>query len=85
MLLFSNALFLLKEGANRLRASISSISGLEGQQMLQVQTGLDSKSKMVKGKLVMHDESDVRVTKKFNDKRHQQVKSSPQEEVLKLY
>ena len=33
----------------------------------------------------MHDESDVRVTKKFNEERHQQVKSSPQEEVLKVY
>ena len=40
---------------------------------------------MVKGKPMMHDESDVRVTKKFNEERHQQVKSSPQEEVLKVY
>lgn len=51
-------------------------------------SGLDSESKMVKGKPVVHDESDIRVTDKFDEERHQhdqQVKSSPQGAVSKVY
>lgn len=43
---------------------------------------------MVKGKPVVHDESDIRVTDKFYEERHQhdqQVKSSPQGAVSKVY